>query len=204
MALVYYSCADNEFDSFDKSSVKSSKILEERSGNEIISSGEHKLIVLGDFRINPFEINNINAANQLLYGSEAMLIQPTHRYVKFEPSNQEHLAILNEWSFSTNIPLFDFPLEYEILEDGDYYVDPNVVDSVYTYQYGTVLINQTLPSVPFEIIEELSLDNSNLFLIAQSFYLTGNEDDINSYVLNGGLTESEFQEQNLFLLQQIR
>ncbi|HFD31912.1 MAG TPA: hypothetical protein ENJ28_04255 [Gammaproteobacteria bacterium] len=146
-------------------------------------------IILGNKRNNPFTIVNINQAKTILYGINAPNKMATHRYVKFMPNIQDHLAILEDWETQEEIPLFDFPLEYEILSDGESYIDPAVTDSIYTYQYASIPIETELPEVPYEVIDDLHLDTSDPLLLAESFWLTDNKDDINEYVFHGGLSK---------------
>jgi len=142
---------------------------------------------LGARRENPFTVDNMNTAKTNLYGAGAQPISPTHRYIKFLPSAPEHLVSLEDWETEEQIPLFDFPLEYEVVAMGEYYIDPGVTDSIYTYQYASIPIGTGLPDVPFEVIDDLYLDKSDPLLIAESFFLTGNEDEITEYVFKGGL-----------------
>ena len=133
----------------------------------------------------------MNTAKTRLYGAGAQPISPTHRYIKFLPSAPEHLAYLEDWETEEQVPLFDFPLEYEVVTTAEYYIDPEVTDSIYTYQYASIPIGTGLPEVPFEVIDELYLDRSDPLLVAEAFILTGNEDEITEYVFNGGLGQEE-------------
>jgi len=117
-----------------------------------------------------------------LYGSTPNPIVATHNYVKFSPTTQDHLADLDEWETLNEVPLFDFPLEYEVITAGEYYIDPAVSDSLFTYQYASVPITINLPtSVPYTVIEGLYLDYSNPLLLAESFSITGNDGDIDNH-----------------------
>jgi len=62
-------------------------------GNNSDSDGN---IVLGDKRINPFTIANINQAKADLYGASMPDKLPTHGYFKFLPASQDDLAVLVE------------------------------------------------------------------------------------------------------------
>lgn len=162
-----------------------------RSAEE--SSDSENNIVLGDKRINPFAIAHINQAKEEIYGSSMADKIPTHSYIKFLPASQADLAVLLEWELSKNIPLFDFPLEYEIVTEGETYIDPEVSDSLLTYQYAAVPVEIEIPQIPFEKIDDLFLDKSDPFLLAQSFWQTGNVEDITEYVFQGGLNINEVE-----------
>jgi len=151
-------------------------------------------IVLGEMRNNPYTVEAINQAGETIYGSTFSPKSATDLYIKISPVTQEHLASIDDWSDEQLIPTFTFPLEYTIAQDGDYYVDPEVSDPLYTYQYATVPIGTDLPSVPYEIIDELYLDESNLLLTAQSFFMTGNKQELPDYLFSGGLDGNELEE----------
>ncbi len=110
---------------------------------------------MGKKRNNPYAVEAINQAGLSLYGEEFDLVTPTDLYVKFMPSQDEHIYLLDDWEDKELIPLFSFPLEYTIETDGDYYVDPEVSEAKYTYQYATIPVDVSLPQVPYEIIDEL-------------------------------------------------
>jgi len=50
-------------------------------------------------------------------------------------------------------------MDSEIIEEGDYYIDPEVSDPLYTYQYATLSVEQELPNVPSEILDEGGIRN---------------------------------------------
>lgn len=147
-------------------------------------SNEEK-VILGEKRNNPFALANINQAKASLYGTSIPDKVATHKYIKFLPGTQEHLAVLEDWETGKQIPLFDFPLEYEVISGGETYLDPSVSDSLFTYQYAVIPNEVELPDVPNEVIDDLHLDKSDPLLIAESFWLTDNKKDINEYVFPG-------------------
>ena len=94
--------------------------------------------------------NNISSSGRL---SEEIGIAPTHCYVKFKPVNEEEREILTD---DTTLVLYDYPLDYEIAEEGHYYRDPNVPITQPTPQYGAVTVDYVFPQgVDYEILEEL-------------------------------------------------
>jgi len=149
------------------------------------NTGAPKPIVLGKKRDNPFTVRNINRAARELYGKYAQRYQATHKYIKFIPNSQEDLTIIDAWSMEVMIPAFDFPLEYEIAEDGDYYVDPEVRVPSLTYQYATIPVGTRMPKVEYKVIDNIYLEFGDPLLLAQSFVNTGNRKDILPYLLDG-------------------
>lgn len=112
-------------------------------------------------------------AHRSLYNSAVTAMSTTHLYVKFAPTSLDHMVLLEE---AEDLFLYDFPLEYKVVNMGDYYQEPE--EGVYPALYAVVKPNFTFPGVPYQIIAELYLDQSNPLLIAESFRLTGNKDDI--------------------------
>lgn len=94
-----------------------------------------KLIVLGQKRNNPYSVANMTIAWNNLYEPDYNELPPTHLYVRFLPQDMEELAILYELEDSLDLDFDDYPLEYEILEDGDYYHDPSIPENKPTWLY---------------------------------------------------------------------
>ena len=93
----FYSCSED--DSFGSSSNDLTQNysyndteIESRSDRHDVN--DESDIVLGEKRNNPFTINNINKANNLLYGRNTIPKKATHKYLKFLPTTTEHLDIL--------------------------------------------------------------------------------------------------------------
>jgi hypothetical protein len=137
--------------------------LPERA-EEFVAEG--KPLVLGKKLINPFAVDNMQRAYlnvQKEFDSVSFLfsrkIEATHWYVRFRPENFEQYDLLMA---DTSLVLSDHPLDYEILEDGDYYHDPSVPIDAPTYQYACVPVNYNSSSgLAFQILEELFLPNYN-------------------------------------------
>lgn len=147
--------------------------------------GENIKTILGDLRNNPFTVEKMAQAHRNLYGSSLTEMEATHLYIKFMPSSWEDMATLS----SSDVFLLDFPLEYEIVEMGDYYQE--IGDGSFPVLYTVVSLDFVFPNVDYEIIERLYLDKSDPLLIAESFILTGNADEITSYVFKGGLRHED-------------
>ncbi len=186
---VFYSCSDDIVEVLPESSIRDrpNQDLQEVDfdRDDVRFEG---VIKLGRKRINPFTIENINYAKSKMYGSTLPDKVLTHKYVKFSPTTQEHIDILENWEDKEDFSLFDFPLEYEIENDGEHYIDPSVADELYTFQYGAIPTNINFPQVPYDVIDDLYLDKSDPLLLVESFWFTGNHKEINEYLLHGGLT----------------
>ena len=81
-----------------------------------------------------------------------IIIETTHYYVKFKPKNEDELNLLKQ---DRTLELYDYPLDYEIIEGQEVYHDPEIPDTMPTYQYCAVPVNYNFPNVEYEILEEL-------------------------------------------------
>jgi hypothetical protein len=146
--------------------------------NQSVTSGSGKMskdgtIVLGKQRQDPFSIENIKQAyNNLLVSEEnipAFDIVANHVYIRFLPKDSTELRLLQN---NPELILFQYPLDYEILEGGLYYHDPNLPASSYTWMYTSVKKDKKLPAVPYEIIRDLYIPpvNENNSDEMQDFY----------------------------------
>ena len=97
----------------------------------------------------------------------------TDLYVKFCPSS---LQQLNELSDS-NIFLYDFPLEYKVIEMGDYYVEPSQENAEFKCYYAVTKPQDNIAKLNPEIIAELHIPKDDLELEREALLLTGNDDD---------------------------
>lgn len=120
------------------------------------------MTTLGEKLENPYSIENMSKALEELKNEpqlksasgelENIDLTPTHLYVRFLPKDEDNLNILKQ---DTALVLYDYPLDYEIENLGDYYHDPSLPDTAITWQYAAVDINYQFPDVPHEILSEL-------------------------------------------------
>lgn len=150
---------------------------------------ENGSTVLGRKLPNPYSVTNMtNALNNLRteYGMEPNIeIEPTDYYVRFLPQD---LSQYDELTSDTNLLLFDYPLDYEIITLGDYYHDPSIPDTCYTWQYATVPIDYVFNNeIRYEILDTCYIpddtDESQItdydILEQNSFFILG----LREYVL---------------------
>lgn len=112
-----------------------------KSTNSVImTEGE---MVLGEKLDNPYSVANMQKAYKSVIKDKSKLsmmatlgeIKTTHYYVRFLPKSEEELDILQT---QTDWILYEYPLDYEILEYGISYHDPSLPDSSLTYQYAAI------------------------------------------------------------------
>jgi hypothetical protein len=133
---------------------------------------------LGPDRTNPLTVEVLNRAEAIVYGNRKPSIQKdagrqaSDLYVKFTPRTVGHLLILEE----SDLFLLDFPLTQQLFEYGDYY-EPLAETADYPDLYTTVSVHASLPSVPYTVIDDLDLMESDPRIIQKAFELTGNEQE---------------------------
>jgi hypothetical protein len=78
-------------------------------------------MVLGAQLPIPYTIPVMTEAYNTYYASNLTFVPVTDLYVKFSPVNEAQFALLED---SLDLDLYDYPLDYEVLVDGDYYQQP--------------------------------------------------------------------------------
>jgi hypothetical protein len=132
-------------------------------------------VVLGKKKNNPYSVVNMQAALDTLKAHpddlESCLksavtlneikITTTDLYVRFLPKNKTQYRKLKT---DETLTLFDFPLDYEIVKNGDYYFDPSV-SGEFTWLYTRVPKNYKAPAgITYEVLEELFImENSQYY-----------------------------------------
>lgn len=148
--------------------------LDEEKPTELETEAEapltHGMTVLGDKIPNAYTPENMREAlvslmaedggNKTLTISEDD-IKATHLYLRFAPRDSTEVELLDN---DSTIMYTVVPMDREIAEIGDYYHDPELPDSVPTYQYCVARIGQPLPDVPHETLSEIFLmEEANVF-----------------------------------------
>lgn len=122
IGILMYSCHNDE----DFIENMESKTKEKES---TYSFGEK--IILGKQLENPFSVENMKRAYAEMQKSKSfslikksnLKISTTHHYVKFILKDSLDLRKIEA---DTTLIAYDYPLDYEILQMGDYYHDPEV------------------------------------------------------------------------------
>ena len=144
----------------------------------------HDMIVLGEKLENPYKTENVRRAYSSLYptrsGSD---ISTNNLYVRFLPETPAEYELLE----SIGLELFDHPVDYEILKDGDYYHDPAIAEDDFTWQYAVVPEDFEFPDVKHEVLDECFIADSDIrtrsgevidwsALETEAYRITGNAD----------------------------
>jgi hypothetical protein len=118
-------------------------------------------VLLSNQLPNPYTVANMQNAYNILYG-QGYTITANHMYVRFKPANQDQLGILED---DGDLELQDFPMDYAITQDGDYYQDPNLGTEVISWLYSVVPVGYTPPAgIQYEVICNLYIPDNNLLL----------------------------------------
>lgn len=146
-ALMIMSCSEKGMDDHEG--------LDYQYGRDL----SHEKIVLGARMENPYKTENITKALQALYPTKAdrVDVSTTDLYVRFLPENEAEYDEL----LDLGLILTDHPLDYEIVEEGDWYHDPEVPDGDVTWQYAVVPYDFVFPDIEYEIIDECHLAENN-------------------------------------------
>ncbi len=115
-------------------------------------------MVLGMQLNNPYSVTNMLATYDSLdnagFTSEnSFSVRLTHKYIKYYPANAEDFEDLVA---DTNLNFYDYPLDYQVLVQGNFYHDPSIADSLPTPQYVVVPNGYSYnTTVAHEVLDEL-------------------------------------------------
>lgn len=142
------------------------------------SDNENREIVLGEARSIPYSMANMRTALEFINANSSHLntiILPTHYYVKFSPTNDSHLAILD--SLCSEVSLYNYPIDYDVATEGSFLITAQETQNKFAPLYGTLPISFNLPSIPYTILDTIyDPGDDELDLIIASYVLTGNSD----------------------------
>lgn len=126
-------------------------------------------IVLGHPLPNPYTVANMQNAYNLLYGS-GYTIQENTLYIRIKANNQDALDSI----MKSEVEFQDYPMDYEIVQDGDYYQDPTFESEDIGWLYAAVPSNYSAPAnTVMEVIERLYVPENNLLLESMAESLAG-------------------------------
>lgn len=142
----------------------------------------HEMMVLGKKLENPYSLSNVSEAVSALYPTRGQLSE-TDLYVRFLPKTQEEYNRLSEMG----VEMVDYPVDYEIIKDGDYYRDPSIDAGRMSWQYAVVPADFEFPDgierevldkcfIPDESSQTRGFEDVDWEAVEkESFRLTGNE-----------------------------
>ena len=155
--FLFQSCDDNP--NLEKNlSTENQTFLARKSDGE--SVGEN--VILGKKLINAYSISVMQEAfnyyNNLYPNSpfNGYIVKPTHKYIKIEPKTEQDLIYLEKIEeLNDEIYLSNYPLDYEIIQEGSDYTDSTYTGKLeFKPLYTVIPIEETL-DIPFSLIEEI-------------------------------------------------
>ncbi len=113
--------------------------------------------ILGSQRNNPYTLSRMRTAYDNL-GYAGLAVNATNLYVRFLPNSASQLSALDSIMDSQNLELFDAPMDYDVLQEGDYYQDPSIPDTSVTWQYAVVPTNFLAPAgITYEVLSQIHI-----------------------------------------------
>jgi len=177
-AIAFISCEKEDFNITNP----------ELSEDNIITATGEGLIILGKQLEDPYSVQNMEKAYLNMKTSNPKTpeykIKPTHKYMRFLPANNDEWDLLKK---DTTIMLFDFPLDYEVKDQGTYYHDPSLPEDAITWQYCVLPIDYNIPNVQHELIYEVFIPEKDKKSSGMDQFLTDLE--YGSVKLTGNLPE---------------
>lgn len=203
LTSMFLACdKDYELDERGNQSIIDTSYLAEN----IMDSEPEGITILGKKLDNPYSVSNMRKAlseiqkNGLSKAALDYEISANTLYIRFLPKDT---AEMNTLLSDTTIELFDRPMDYEIESEGEYYHDPELPDSVFTWQYTSVPIDYAFPNIKYEILDtcfvpddlpedsDNSLSKSKYYDLSEllektAYRITGNES-----MLDNSLTKAK-------------
>ncbi|HTJ47834.1 MAG TPA: hypothetical protein VL443_00160 [Cyclobacteriaceae bacterium] len=138
--------------------------------------------ILGSRLPNPYLIDNMKAAYLKIKGTSAG-VTVNNLYVRFAPTSNDQLVTLQE---ILDLELTDVPMDYKIIQHGEYYQDPSIPDEQITYQYAVVPPTFAFPAgIPYTILAQIHIP-SDTNVEAAAEQLAGLNADGDDLATGGG------------------
>lgn len=113
-------------------------------------------------------------------------LSTTHRYIKFKPNSEAHMVLAEDLFKNKSIVTKPHPMDQEIVQYGEDYVDPETTDERFPVFYASIPVNFSIPNIPYIVLEDLYLPKKDskgdllpddLLLEGVSRFLTNNIDN---------------------------
>jgi hypothetical protein len=132
---------------------------------------EKKLITLGEKLANPYQKDRmVEAWNKAYPNARVDNLPVTHRQITFNPTSVEQVILIQD----AGIDVYNYPFGYEILNDGNYYIQPGKTEADIPQLYAVVPIDIGIPDViDYTVEEELCLLPLETKATQEAFILAG-------------------------------
>lgn len=147
--------------------------------DEIIKQQESRAntggkLIIGEKLENPYSIDNMRKALDYIFNetkessdyntkelakkAETIDLRTTDLYIRFLPKDSTEYDLLKK---DTVLSLYDYPLDFKIEKQGEYYHDPSLSENQITWQYAVVKPNYSFSSIKYEILSELFIPENS-------------------------------------------
>jgi len=186
VVMTFISCSDDQISQNDISSEINNYASRPNDNDK---PDIHTPIVLGEKLENPYKVKNMQQAfdyyNDVVSNSpfKRKKVQATHYYIQINPNTLEQLEMLDNLDNSDdeNAPiLHDYPLDYEILEEGDYYAYPTDESDIYHPAYTLISVDYQFPiPVSYTVLDEIYEPSEEEYDVETiALFFAGWEDDL--------------------------
>jgi len=119
-------------------------------------------VILGPKLNNPYSVAHMQQAVDLMYGGHYP-ISATHLYVRFKPADADQFNVLEDIE---DLELQDYPMDHEVIQEGDYYQDSTLTMEEFGWLYTVLPVHYTFPGgIQYQIVDQLYLpEGDDLFL----------------------------------------
>ena len=181
MGLILVSCQED-----DETLIEKNQEGSQTQSQKITNEGQE--MIIGRKLNNPFSIDNLNKAREFLnekrskngYSTKMLNLQATHYYIKFLPTNESHCKTLLEIDELGDITLHAYPLDSKIIQEGTSPLAEGITDPGLNELYAVIPIGNSIPKVPYKILDRIIPEPESPVLEAASFFLTDNTDELTS------------------------
>ena len=129
---------------------------------ETASEENDKPMILGKKLQNPYTIENMKKALDNVNASRSqklnLKIEPNYLYVRFLPKDDDEYVLISR---DKNLDLYNYPLDYEVVQRGNKYKDPSLKEDSFSWQYAAVKVDYKFPKIKYEILSELFLPDKD-------------------------------------------
>lgn len=133
------SCSEKELIETENASQSTKVQTNYSSLRETGNEENDKEMILGKKLQNPYTIENMKKALENVNASRSeklsLKIEPNYLYVRFLPKNDDEYVLISR---DKNLELYNYPLDYEIIQRGNKYKDPSLKEDSYTWQYAAL------------------------------------------------------------------
>jgi hypothetical protein len=163
LTILFVSCQENEIlEPKGDLNISDQSLMRT---NENDKPDVHTQIVLGEKLKNPYTVTNMQAAfnyyNSIVTNSKFnnRIVVANYLYVKIIPQTEGDLRLLDDLDKQSDYitPVMqDYPMDYEILTEGDYYVNPTDENDLYYPVYTVIPVGYSMPAgLNYEILDSL-------------------------------------------------